>query len=156
MQTQLERAAIGGVRATENYSFRPVHKAPKKSLQKTLWWVAHCKPFTCSWQVCSQEQHTKVTSILSCSCKFTASRATPHSEFANESCVSESLTGTHLPKPGCYSLSSMSCCYGSLAAKCRNAWNVSVSRYFRDPSLGNVCTFHRSSPPAHSPSETVT
>lgn len=70
--------------------------------------------------------------------------------------VSQCLTRTHLPRPGCCSLSSMNCCCGSLTAQCRNAWNVSVSRYLRDPSLGNACTSHRSSPPAHCLSETVT
>lgn len=44
----------------------------------------------------------------------------------------------------------------SLAAQCRNAWNVSASRYFRDPAVGNVCTSHRNSPPPHCLSETVT
>lgn len=156
MQTQVERATIGGVRATENYGFQPGCTKHPGNL-----WRKHCKPFTSSWQVCSEQQHTKITSIFSCSCKFTAYSATPHSEFANESSanllfVSESLTRTRLPRPGCCSLSSMSCCCGSLAAQCRNAWNVSVSRYFRDPSLGNVCTSHRTNPPAHCPSETVT
>lgn len=85
MQTQLERAAIGGVRATESYGFRPVHKAPRKSLKKTSWWVACCKLFTCCWKICSQQQHKSHPSSLAAANSYSA---TPHSEFSNESCVS--------------------------------------------------------------------
>lgn len=153
MQTQLERAALGRVRATENYSFQPVHKAPRKSLEKTPRWLAHCKLFTCCWQVCSQQQHTKITSNFSWMQILTVLL---HRANLLMTVVCQSLTRTHLLRPGCCSLSSMSCCCGSLAAQWRNAWNVSVSRYFRDPSLGNACTSHRSSLAAHCPSGTVT
>lgn len=57
MQAQLERAAIGGVRATESYGFRPVHKASRKCLQEAPWCVVPDQYILAEARLLQPKQH---------------------------------------------------------------------------------------------------